>query len=143
MTEVSAIRRRILQGTGVAALLRAATPGALATLSADGVVVGAGAAGLSSAFLAAELDADVLLLVKMPDVSGNTAISTGIYAAVDPALQSRFGIDDGIDRFIEDVMDAERRTNDIRLVETLAVRALPTLRWLEPLGMGFQDRVMQ
>ena len=59
---------------------------------ADVIVIGAGAAGLSAAIAAAEAGASVVVVEKQPEVGGNTLISGGYFAAVDPLRQKRQSI---------------------------------------------------
>ena len=58
----------------------------------DLIVIGAGAAGLSAAIAASEEGLKVLLLEKMAHVGGNTRISGGFFACVDPVRQNKQGI---------------------------------------------------
>lgn len=69
----------------------------------DVVVVGAGAAGLMAAIEAAELGARVLLLQKLPEAGGKSALAIGSISASGTALQSERGIDDSIERHLADL----------------------------------------
>lgn len=108
----------------------------------DVIVIGGGGAGLSAAVSAAEQNASVLLLEKMPSVGGNTALSTGFYSAVNSSLSARFGIKDNLAEYVEQMLRSGGRKNDPALVWQLAQNALPTLQWIESYGLKLQDALM-
>lgn len=109
----------------------------------DVIVIGAGAAGLSAAVAAAETGAKVLLIEKQPDIGGNTRISGGYFAAVDPVRQGKMGITDSIDNFYQQVLHSGGGHSDPVLARRLVTEAGPALSWLESYGMRFQNTVME
>lgn len=73
---------------------------------ADVIVIGAGAAGLSAAIAAAEAGASVVVVEKQPEVGGNTLISGGYFAAVDPLRQKRQSISDSESLFLKQMLES-------------------------------------
>jgi flavocytochrome c len=115
--------------------------GCTASGKPDVIVIGGGAAGLAAAVSAAENGASVLLLEKEPSVGGNSSLSTGFFAAVDPDSLKKYGVKDSIDLYIEQMLESGHGLNDPQLVKVLARNAFSTLKWLEKQGMEFQDKV--
>lgn len=109
----------------------------------DVVVIGGGAAGLAAAVSAAEEGASVLLLEKQADVGGNTRISGGFFAAVDPERQNRQGIEDSVEKFYGQMMESGGPRTNPDLARILVNEAGDALRWLEGYGMRFQDEVIE
>lgn len=109
----------------------------------DVVVIGGGAAGLAAAVSAAEEGASVLLLEKQADVGGNTRISGGFFAAVDPERQNRQGIEDSVEKFYAQMMESGGPRTNPDLARVLVNEAGNTLHWLEGYGMRFQDEVIE
>lgn len=109
----------------------------------DVIVIGGGAAGLSAAVSAAEAGAEVLLLEKQADVGGNTRISGGFFAAVDPERQRRQGIEDSVEKFFAQMMESGGPRTDPALARVLVEKAGEALGWLESYGMRFQDEVIE
>lgn len=109
----------------------------------DVVVIGGGAAGLAAAVSAAEEGTSVLLLEKQADVGGNTRISGGFFAAVDPERQNRQGIEDSVEKFYAQMMESGGPRTNPDLARVLVNEAGNALRWLEGYGMRFQDEVIE
>lgn len=138
-----ATRRDLLAAAGLA--LFEAAP-ARAFFSSPGprvVVVGAGGAGLAAAVEAARCGARVTLMEKQPAVGGDTLISGGFFAAVDPKRQRPLGIDDSIERFTADILESGGGKSDPALARILARGAAAMLERLESLGMKFQSDVIE
>ncbi len=137
-------RSGALASLGGSALFASLTSGcSRTTAETDVAVVGGGGAGLAAAVSAAELGLRVVLFEKMPALGGNTAISTGLFAAVDPKRQKDAGIRDSVELYAEQMLESGRGRSVPALVETLAREAYPTLLWLEGLGMRFQDELIE
>lgn len=109
----------------------------------DVVVVGGGGAGLAAAVSAAEQGLKVVLCEKESTLGGNTAISTGLFAAVDPIRQRKQGIQDSEELFARQMLSSGRGKSDPALVRRLAREAFPTLCWLESLGLRFEDTLIE
>lgn len=100
------------------------------TLTADVVVVGAGAAGLTAAREAAAAGRRVLLLVKTGLGSGATAVAQGGLAAV-------LGPGDTVGQHAADTVTAGAGLCDPTAVEALAGAAAGEVRRLQDLGARF------
>ncbi|MDO5532379.1 flavocytochrome c [Sutterella sp.] len=109
----------------------------------DVIVVGAGGAGLAAALAAAEAGASVLVLEKQSEIGGNTRVSGGYFACVDPKRQSRMGIEDSEDLFLTQLIASGGSAADPELCRVLVANAGKTLLWLESHGMRFQDTVIE
>ena len=108
---------------------RLAAPEPTWTASADVVVLGSGAAGLSAA-LAARPVRDVLIITKDALASGSTAWAQGGLAAVlDPG--------DSIENHVQDTLEAGAGLCDEAAVRTLVTEAPVAIRYLMRLGASF------
>lgn len=111
--------------------------------NADVVVIGGGAAGLAAAVSAAESGASVILLEKQAELGGNTRISGGFFAAVDPSRQRRQHIDDSKELFLKQILESGGGRSSPILAKKLVDGAGEAIVWLEGLGMRFQDDVIE
>lgn len=140
-------RRSLLAGAAAAAALPLrARAGWLASWlegDADVIVVGSGAAGLSAAVEAADAGASVLVLEKASEIGGNTLISGGYFAAVDPERQARQGISDSPELFFRQAYELGGRKASPALVRRMAEHSEEALKWLESLGMVFRPKVIE
>ena len=118
-----------------------AVSAATEVLNADVVVIGAGGAGLAAAVSAHQNSASVIVFEKMPSVGGNTIISGAAYNCADPEFQAKFGIEDSVDKHFEQTYNGGDQQGDPELIRTLVENALPTLKWLEGMGMEFKDHI--
>jgi len=118
-----------------------AVTAATENLKADVVVIGAGGAGLSAAVSAHQNGASVIILEKMPQVGGNTIISGAAFNAVDPERQEPLGIEDSIEKHYTQTYEGGDKLGEPVLIRTLVENALPTLHWMEGMGMEFKDEV--
>lgn len=103
----------------------------------DIIVVGAGGAGLAAALTVAEAKERVLLIEKMGAIGGNTLRASGLFNAADPERQERIGIKDSPQWHFEQMMKSGRSKGDPEVVRRFVNEALPTLHWLESLGVRF------
>ena len=118
-----------------------AVSAATEVLNADIVVIGAGGAGLAAAVSANQNGASVIVLEKMPQVGGNTIISGAAYNCADPEFQAKFGIEDSVEKHFEQTYNGGDQMGNPVLIRTLVENALPTLKWLEGMGMEFKDHI--
>jgi fumarate reductase flavoprotein subunit len=104
----------------------------------DIVIVGAGGAGLSAAITASDEGASVLVVEAADQVGGATALAGGSFMAAGTAQQAAAGYaDDSADEFYDYYMTFNRWDADPAVVRRFCVRAEPTMRWLERLGVEF------
>lgn len=105
----------------------------------DIVVAGAGMAGHCAALAGAQAGARVVLLEKMPQYGGSTAMCGGAFAFAGTDEQRAKGIDDSAERLEDDLMAAGGGFNDRALVHAYAERQLDAYRWLRTLGLRFDS----
>ena len=104
------------------------SPSAFAAETADVVVVGAGAAGLSASIGAAARGAKVILLEKTTDAGGNTAFAKlGLNAAATPDLAAARITGDSPTLFAADTIRYGHQINDAALVRAMTVTSAPAL----------------
>lgn len=111
--------------------------------TADVIVVGGGGAGLSSAVTAMQNDASVIVLEKNGFLGGNTIVCGGIYNAPDPELQPAQGIEDSPELFYKQTFEGGDSHANPELVKVLTSNAYDDFKWLEELGMEFEDTIIQ
>ena len=113
-------------------------------LSSDGVVVGAGAAGLAAAGSARDPGAAVIEVEENYDMGGHAKLSGGrVPLGGGNALQKKHKIEDSPDRVFADWVTHERgdaRYNDRELVRTFADECVPTFQFLLDNGVTFIEK---
>ncbi len=112
-----------------------------ADYSADVIVIGGGAGGLSAALCAAEKGLRVLLLEKEPHLGGDTLRSGGYFNAVDPELQDALGIKDSFEFFEFQVLKSGKGFNDPEVVRAYTRGCTESLYWLKKHGVKFAPSV--
>ena len=88
----------------------------------DLIIVGAGLAGLTSAFEANKLfdgKKRILLLEKMPKFGGNSAKATSGINMLNTPLQEKEGVKDSFDIFYKDTMKSGKNLSQPKLVSTV------------------------
>ena len=112
-------------------------------METDLAVVGGGGAGMIGAISAAQLGGSAIIIEKTAALGGNTIVAGGNYAAVDPERQSAQGIEDSVEKHIEQVFESGDYMAKKELVATMCENALDGLHWLESIGVEWQDTVWQ
>lgn len=108
----------------------------------DVVVVGSGGAGFAAALTAKEHGANVAILEKMPNVGGNSLISSAEMAATGNWLQKKEGIKDSPELHYRDTITGGDFRGDPAIVRTLVYNALPAALWLrDKIGVEFEDHL--
>lgn len=103
--------------------------------TADVVIIGAGAAGLTAALAAAEQGAEVVILERDASPSGSTSMSSGFVPAPGTRFQRAIGVsDDTADLFYADVQAKTYGQGDDRLGRLAAQTIGPAMEWLEDIG---------
>lgn len=101
------------------------------------IVIGGGIAGFAAALEAAEAGRHVVLLEKMPDIGGSSAMSGGCLAFAGTDLQVANGIEDSSDLLASDLLEVGMHENDPALVNAYAQNQLATYQWLRGHGVAF------
>jgi len=99
-------------------------------LEVDALVTGAGACGLVAASRLAEAGLDVVVVEKMGEISGNTALSQGMIPAAGTRFQIEAGIEDTPDTLFEDIMHKNGRTSDPDVTRAVSEYARQAVEWL-------------
>lgn len=146
-----AVKRAVKQAAEKAGVKLAGAPAAAAKKSRipentvyDVVVIGAGGAGFSAAITAHDLGAKVVMIEKMPQVGGNTLLSGAELAVAGNWMQKKLGIEDSVERHVQDTLKGGDYKGDEAMVRRLCENALPAAEWLrDVVGVEFEDRIIQ
>src|ERR1700686_3123941 len=111
-------------------------------LTADVVVVGAGAAGLPASIAAAEQGASVIVVEQNYDIGGHAIESGGnIALGGGTSLQKKYGIPDSPDHMFEDLVNwPDYRFSDREIVRAFCDESVATFDFLLAHGVQFPDR---
>ncbi len=104
------------------------------TYTVDVVVAGAGGAGLSAAHAAAQNGLKVLVLEKLPQVGGNTKISSGFFA-VGTDEQKALGYNLTTKEAIDELQEHNHFLSNGALLKNVIEHAKETLEEIKSLGM--------
>ncbi|SDK91264.1 FAD-dependent oxidoreductase [Natronincola ferrireducens] len=109
------------------------------TESADIVIIGAGAAGLSAANEAIENGAESVIILEMTNKTGGALnFTSGSMSAAQTIIQEEDGIEDTLESFVEDIIktgsDFDGKPNR-KLVELFAEEGVDTFQWLWDNGL--------
>lgn len=107
----------------------------------DVVVIGGGGAGLAAAISAEQNGATVLVLEKTGLLGGSTNVSEGALNAVDPKRQGAMGIEDSVEKFIDQTYTGGHSTGNMDLITYMCENSMASVEWLESLGVEFKDEV--
>ena len=149
-------RRRWLSAIGAFALFgllsaRNSFADALAQTSpkADGagifdvIVVGTGMAGHCAAISAKLSGARrVMMIDKAPLVGGHSALASGSIAFVDAKRQAAQGIEDSVEKFVNDARTAGADINE-ELVRSIALHSGCGIDWLQAQGVRFAPNIFR
>lgn len=103
----------------------------------DLIVIGGGAAGWAAALAAAQDGATVLLVEKLAESGGSSALSGGCLAFAGTDLQAAAGVSDSADNLYADLREVGKDVNDPALVRTYCDIQLGTYAWLKDAGVRF------
>lgn len=104
---------------------------------AELVVVGGGLAGVAATLEAVEAGIDVLLLEKMGDTGGSSAMSGGCLAFAGTDLQRAQGIEDSDELLFRDLREVGELENDERIVRAYVANQRDTYEWMRRKGAEF------
>jgi succinate dehydrogenase/fumarate reductase flavoprotein subunit len=169
MTDESNVSRRdlVLQATETDAAMAAGTPAAPSpatphpasaqaalpahwTHAADVVVIGSGATGLTSAIVAREAGASVIVVEAENHIGGHAITSGGnVPLGGGTSAQKKHGIEDSPDLLFRDLTDwsvvepngfPDYRYNDREIIRAFADNSVATYEWLVAHGVIFVDQ---
>lgn len=109
---------------------------------ADVVIVGYGGAGAAAAIEAHDAGAKVLVVEKMPEGGGNTAISAGIVYGAGTSVQKSKGIEDSAEGAFKYMKAAAEGLADEDRVKLMADKGGEVIEWLMKLGAKFNADFM-
>lgn len=110
------------------------------TISADIVVVGAGASGTAAAVTAAQKGAKVVVLEKAPSVGGAGKIASGLFAVESPLQKAKFKKDPELlkvltkDNLYRELMDYNHYLNSAQITRRVIDESPATVEWMQKLG---------
>ncbi|WP_028108364.1 flavocytochrome c [Ferrimonas futtsuensis] len=145
-------RRNFIKGLGAAGAVMAA-PAMATSVSAKGVkwdetveiaIIGSGFAGLAAGIEAARQGCkSVTIFEKMPVYGGNSAINGGLFAAPQTPMQKEKGVEDSVDRMVNDGLKAGRGIADEALLRHVASHAMEALQMTIDAGAEFHPYLQQ
>ena len=101
-----------------------------AEVQIDCLIIGGGAAGLTAALAANEAGISVLVVEREAQLSGSTALSSGLVPAATTAAQKAQSIDDSVDVFISDIMAKNKNLAAPDHVQVVVEQIPKTIDWL-------------
>lgn len=107
-------------------------------LGSEIVIIGGGGSGLAAAIAAAEKGAKVLILEKRTKPGGDTSLAGGFFASNSPALK-RLRSESRSDELIKLAMSHAHWKIDPRVINAFISKSGDTVRWLEQMGVKFED----
>jgi len=111
------------------------------TISTQLLVAGGGLAGFAAALEAAQHGAEVLLIEKMQEIGGSSAMSGGCLAFAGTDLQRAAGVEDSNELLRSDLIEVGQHDNDPALVDAYVAHQLETYEWLRAQGVRFSPSI--
>lgn len=111
--------------------------------TADVIIIGAGGSGFAAATEIVENGGTVIILEKNEYIGGNTARAGGTLNAPDPERQSKIGVEDSVELFYKNTMEAGDNKSNPELVKVFAENALAARQWLSAHGTKWTENVYQ
>ena len=109
----------------------------------DVIVVGTGMAGHCAAISAKLSGARrVMMIDKAPLVGGHSALASGSIAFVDAKRQAAQGIEDSVEKFVNDARTAGGDINE-ELVRSIALHSGCGIDWLQAQGVRFAPNIFR
>lgn len=101
----------------------------------DILIIGAGTAGMSCAITAAQRGLKVGVIEKSDYYGGALHWSGGHMSAGGTRLQKEKGIEDSVEKHLEDIYRINNKSGDLHLIEKATSEAPKTIEWLDEIGM--------
>ena len=101
-----------------------------AEIAVDCLIIGGGAAGLTAALAASGSGETVLVVEREAQLSGSTALSSGLIPAAETAAQASQSISDSQDAFFTDIMAKNKNSADPDHVRAIVAEIPRTIDWL-------------
>ncbi len=146
-------RRSFIKGVGTAGAVGLAGPMLLGSAQASNtqwdesyelVILGSGFAALAAGIEARKKGIErVVIFEKMPYFGGNSSINGGLFAAPVTPLQAEEGIEDSVEKMVEDQLIAGRGVAHRELLHHIATNAADALRMCEEAGAEFLPYLQQ
>ena len=112
--------------------------------SYDFVIIGSGFAALAAAIEARKKGIErVVIFEKMPYFGGNSAINGGLFAAPRTPLQDQEGVEDSVEKMVQDQLAAGRGVASENLLRHIASNAAAALKICEDAGAEFLPYLQQ
>lgn len=105
------------------------------------VVVGAGMAGFATALQAAQDGHEVILLEKLSETGGSSAMCGGCLAFAGTDLQRANGVEDSSELLFKDLREVGKFENDESLVRAYVDNQLDTYEWMKQAGVQFGPHI--
>ena len=131
----NASRRAFIAGTAALGVAAAAVGRAYAAEpdawdeECDVLVIGSGYAGLSAAYEAVDAGAHVKVIEKLDIPGGNSIISGGDIAVCGSKAQADAGIEDSVEKYVQDMLVAGDYLNDVEKCRIIAEKSNETWEW--------------
>ena len=109
----------------------------------DVVIIGAGGSGFAAATEVVDNGGTVIILEKNEYIGGNTARAGGTLNAPDPERQSKIGVEDSVELFYKNTMEAGDNKSNPELVKVFSENALAARKWLSAHGTKWTENVYQ
>jgi flavocytochrome c len=110
-------------------------------LQTDLLIIGGGLAGFSAALEATRAGHEVILIEKLADIGGSSAMSGGCLAFAGTDLQEADGVHDTDALLFKDLREVGQFENDEALVQAYVDNQLDTYHWLKAAGVAFGPHV--
>lgn len=105
------------------------------------LVVGGGLAGFAAALEAAQAGCEVILIEKLAEIGGSSAMSGGCLAFAGTDLQRANGVEDSDECLFNDLRTVGEMENDEAVVRAYVTNQLDTYEWLKAAGVVFSPVV--
>lgn len=105
----------------------------------EALVIGSGYAGLAAAFEAHEAGADVRIIEKRDIIGGNSSIAAGDFAVCNSRMQHDQGIEDSVEAYVQDMLEAGLYLNDEEKCRIIAEKSNEAWEWTVEQGVHWEE----